>query len=402
MAEPTKQRTSTIFKYDLLRGFGQGIVETGWTGLAILIAIRQFDASPYIKSIIAASMPIGLLLNTFSLSWVARKQLLPTRASALFMVLTAGFFLAASFTQGIHSFTLFIVLAYISAAQLPPLMTHTFTHNYQKKERGQRLAWVIAVNVIAGIFFSWACGHYMDQHGEQSTYIFWGMALASLLIAWAIWKLPSTKLSTEEIGNWLQNIRLAWEDRFFLGLLVAWMFLGFSVLMTIPLRVEYLAQEEYGLALSNEQVVLLVLIIPAVTRVIGTHIWGRLFDKLHVMTFRIILNICALIGIIIFFSTSSLLWLGIATMLFGILNGGGVIIWSLWITKFSPKHLVAKYMSIHTGTTGIRGLIAPFVGYQLLYSGGPDVVKWTSASLMTISILIFIVLRKNARWSEGS
>ena len=179
------------------------------------------------------------------------------------------------------------------------------------------------------------------------------------------------------------------------------MLMGFAVLTTIPLRVEYLVQEKYGLQLSNEMVVLLIMVIPSLTRILGTQLWGRLFDRMDFIKLRIALNVCFILGTLIFFTTKSIWWLGMATMLFGVLEGGGMIIWNLWITKFSRPELVNTYMSMHTGTTGIRGLLAPFVGYQIFIHGDAEATKWTSTVLMIISITIFLSLRKNPRWNNS-
>jgi hypothetical protein len=38
----------------------------------------------------------------------------------------------------------------------------------------------------------------------------------------------------------------------------------------------------------------------------------------------------------------------------------------LWVTKFAPPHLVADYMSVHTFFTGVRGVLAPLLAFQLI------------------------------------
>jgi hypothetical protein len=45
---------------------------------------------------------------------------------------------------------------------------------------------------------------------------------------------------------------------------------------------------------------------------------------------------------------------------------GGDLAWSLWVTKFAPPHRVADYMSVHTFFTGVRGVLAPMLAFQLV------------------------------------
>ncbi len=85
--------------------------------------------------------------------------------------------------------------------------------------------------------------------------------------------------------------------------------------------------------------------------------------------------------------------MGIAAGIFGLAFGGGRIMWQLWVIKISPPHKTADYMSVHSAFTGVRGLLAPFLGYTLLQWAGPVFVGWTAAALVGISTIIFLPTR---------
>jgi MFS family permease len=66
--------------------------------------------------------------------------------------------------------------------------------------------------------------------------------------------------------------------------------------------------------------------------------------------------------------------------------GGGIIAWTLWVTKFAPKEQTTQFMAIHTFATGVRGTIAPLVGYGLAGHFGIHTAVWFSVSLTIVSM----------------
>ncbi|MEM9026633.1 MAG: hypothetical protein AAGB06_06830, partial [Verrucomicrobiota bacterium] len=60
------------FRLDLMRAPFHGFVQEGLVNLALIIAIRHFDGSQLTKSVMAAAIPLGLLLNPLTLSWGAQ------------------------------------------------------------------------------------------------------------------------------------------------------------------------------------------------------------------------------------------------------------------------------------------------------------------------------------------
>jgi hypothetical protein len=69
----------------------------------------------------------------------------------------------------------------------------------------------------------------------------------------------------------------------------------------------------------------------------------------------------------------------------------------LWVTKLAPEGMEAKYMGAHVALTGLRGALAPFLGYWLLGILGYQGVAWFSVALVTVSTLLFISLFNNRR-----
>ena len=199
------------------------------------------------------------------------------------------------------------------------------------------------------------------------------------------------------MGNPWQNFRLIWEDRLFGFLLGSWMLLGLGNLIALPIRVEYLADPAYGVDASNTSIAILMLVVPSTARILSTKMWGHFFDRLHFVTTRNLLNIFFLASIACFFFTTNIYILALAMAFQGMAFGGGRIFWSLWVTKIAPDEKASSYMSIHMALTGLRGTLAPFIGYAILSRSSPSNVGIAGMVLIIVSIVLFESVRGHKR-----
>jgi hypothetical protein len=63
--------------------------------------------------------------------------------------------------------------------------------------------------------------------------------------------------------------------------------------------------------------------------------------------------------------------LAAARLVLGVARGGGSIAWQLGHNHFAPPERAGLYMSVHVTLTGLRGLIAPFLGMWLYVGSAP-------------------------------
>jgi predicted MFS family arabinose efflux permease len=168
------------------------------------------------------------------------------------------------------------------------------------------------------------------------------------------------------------------------------MLLGVGNLMMVPLRVEYLADPTHGLSLSEAEVAVFLTTVPNLARLVGSMIWGRLFDAMNFFTLRAALNVCFMLAILSFFSSSTWVGLTLSAAIFGFSNSGGDVAWNLWVTKFAPADRVPDYMAVHTFFTGVRGLLAPACAYLLLEHYSLMTISWISIGLMGSSVVLLI------------
>ncbi|MDB2682265.1 MFS transporter [Opitutales bacterium] len=375
-------------------------MEAGWSTFALLIAIRHYGAPESYKAFIAAAWPIGFLLTPLTLHCVAKRQFRPSLASASMFALAALLMLGATVVQSLTVFTAFIIASQMATVQQGPLMIQIYAENYPASERGKRMTTPFILTASSMILFSLMGGWLLDRSINSYHLLFVIMVVSAAVCAWATNRIPSTTLSTEHVGNPWQNFSLIWKDKLFGYLLGSWMLLGLGNLITMPIRVEYLANPKFGINADNTSIAFLLVVVPAAARILSTKLWGHLFDKLHFITIRNLLNILFLLGIAGFFFTTNIYLLTFAMILVGLATGGGKIIWSLWVTRIASHEKVSSYMSIHMALTGFRGTLAPFIGYWILSHSAHQGVAYVGMILIAISIALFECVRHHKRFKH--
>lgn len=387
-----EQITRRTYRWDLLRGSSIGVLESCWQVFALVVAIRVFDASSTVKGLIAAAFAIGLILTPFTLGLAVRSGHRTGLLCGLLNGVTALSLGASTLVAGLIGFVTMIALAQIAQAQSVPLQTHIYASNYPNEERGRRFSHTFLLASIIGAAMGIGGGALLDHNIDNWRWLFLLGLIAACIASFAFMRMPSQPLPASKRSSPWDNLSLAWKDKLFGTVLLAWMMMGLGNLMTMPLRAEYLANPIYGINASNEQIGLLMLTLPLAARILAGPLWGILFDRINLIVLRIFLNFSFIASILLFFLSKNFWLMAAAAIFFGIASAGGRIMWSLWVTKIAPPSRVSQYMSVHTLMTGLRGALAPFLGFWLIAETTPQVAAWVGASLSMISILIFIPL----------
>jgi MFS family permease len=226
-------------------------------------------------------------------------------------------------------------------------------------------------------------------------------AIASLGAAYAFYKIPSRPIPRQENGSPLSNFKVIGKDKLFLSMLLLVTLTGVANQMTIPLRVEYLANAKYGINVSNSAIALIITTIPHLSQTLSSVIWGKFFDRLPIIRIRIIVNTFLMIGFAIFFNARTFAWLSMAAACIGVGYGGGEVLWRLWVTKIVERNKLSQYMSVDAAFVGARSVASPFVAYSLLECGiSLPSIGNISAILVLCSIIGFFFIRKHPRFLE--
>lgn len=386
--------TKETQKWDLARSSCHGFLESTWTTFALLIAIRVFDAPESLKPLIPAFFGVGLLSSWFFTSIATTHKLKSVAPIAVFYILGAIAYFFCGISQHLWFYLIGACISMICVSQLSPFMAQVYATNYHPKERGQRVSTVLLTGTVFSALWAWGGGAILDANLNLWWSIFAVSAITALLAALIVMRIPSKHLVPKKGDNVFTNFKLLKEDKLFAVVLLGWWFIGIGNLMTQPIRVEYLANADYGINASNYEIGILLGTIPFVSRLFATKVWGLLFDKLNLITVRILLNLVFMASIGLFFLTKNIAVMTVASILFGFAYGGGGVMWLLWVTKVAPPEKVSRYMSVHATLTGVRATLAPFLGYFLLVHTNPITMSYFAIGSITLSCLIFLPLFK--------
>ncbi len=362
-----RNNTELTYLYERWRAVTAGIIETAGATFLLLIAVKWFKAEAFSKGLVAGGGSIGLLLTPWLVVFVARSGLPAARVAGHLSMLGGLVLLVMAVAPSLPVFVMGSVLSMATAAMAVPLMTQIYQENYPSAIRGRLFSRTIMIRIAAAALFSDLAGRFLSGgrlHLFQWLLVFF--ACAFIFAAFCLYRCPSRPLTVAGGTHLLRAWSCLREDRVFFRTLICWMLMGFANLMMFPMRVEYLANPKYGLALSIAMIALYTGVIPNLARLVLSPVWGWLFDHMNFFMLRVVLNMGFALGILTFFMSTSATGLVLGALVFGISNAGGDVAWNLWVTKFAPPDRVADYMSVHTFFTGVRGMLAPLVAFHLL------------------------------------
>lgn len=386
----TAQRKQITYRHEQWRAVSAGILETAGTTFLLLIAVKHFQAGAIAKGLVASGGSLGLAITPAVVSIVAAIRWSSARAAAALAALAAIAFLVMAIVPLISVFVAGSILALTAVSAMVPLLTQLYHENYPAHERGKLFSATVMIKIAAAAAFSELAGQTFSGGMERFHLLLLIFSGASAWAAFCLWRCPSQPLLSREGTHPFRALRFAQDDRLFRHTLFCWMLMGFANLMMFPMRIEMLANPKYGLALSVAEIAFLVGVIPNTARILMSPFWGWIFDRANFFVLRIVLNLAFAAGILAFFLSTELWGLVAASIIYGIANAGGHIAWSLWVTKFAPENRVADYMSVHTFFTGLRGLIAPIIAFQLATFLPLTILAWASAALILLSCLLLL------------
>ena len=109
-------------------------------------------------------------------------------------------------------------------------------------------------------------------------------------------------------------------------------------------------------------------IIPLLCMTAVIPFWGRLLERMHVISFRSIhawTFVAASTLVLLGTAVNQLVLLYVAAVAIGIGWGGGVLAWNLGHQHFAPPARDAEYMGVHVTLAGIRGFVGPLLAVKI-------------------------------------
>ncbi|MDQ7014002.1 MAG: MFS transporter [Planctomycetota bacterium] len=283
---------------------------------------------------------------------------------------------------GMWGLTTCVLLARFCWAGYITLRSTVWKQNYSRNVRARVTGKTATVQVLTMAVLGLGLGAAMDADTDSFRLLLPIGCVLSLVGVWA-WSrvrlrgraslLLEEERSREAGGapsfNPLRMVRLLTEDRMFAGYMGCMFLLGLGNLMQTPLLVVLLREQfalEYlgGIRITSS--------IPLAMMPLSIPFWAKLLDRVHVIQFRKIHSwffvvSCSITTVAVYTNTAGLLM--VSAVVQGLAFGGGVLAWTLGHLDFAPAARASEYMGVHVTLTGVRGLIAPFLGvgmYELL------------------------------------
>ena len=393
----TSELHRRTYKYDLWRGFFEGVLSSGIQTFALFIAIRYYNAGEGLKSLIAAAPFIGMILSLPLVHYTAGKGLKKSFCSAVPSALASVCLIIAAWIPSLEFYALMITISYICRSAAIPYLTSIYSDNYPHLKRAASFSKPLLLTVAISSLFGLAGSLLLEMNIIYFNWVFTVVGISALAKAWAISSMPSKVIEKTSHNHPFGNFEYVIKDREFGYVLFTWFIMGFANLWVLPLRVDYVASSTYGIEASPLIVALIITIIPETIRFLFIPFWARLFDHMNFIVLRMILNVLFGMGIALFFISKNLLIIGTGSALIGLAFAGGSIAWALWVTKYAPPEKVSAYMSVHVCLTGIRGTIGPMIGYWTAAQVGATMTGWISCGLMILATIMLLPEIKHGR-----
>ena len=382
-SEGLLERTRRI---DLLAGVLAGstiaLIEMGGA-----IAKRGFDASDTEVAVLTSGQSLGLLGSFFVAHLAARGRKIPlvvvpelVRAVAL---LSVGLLRAS---QSLSFVACHATAQTFHSVSIPARVT-IFRLNFPSTVRGRivgrnrqvQLLVVTVVTLILSGLLEWSVGREwltawlgpcpLDAH-RMITSIVPALALLGLVGTAVFGRIEvaepreQERVDSPSLGQTVRSFLAVWkENRAFRRYEIYFMIFGFANIMTLPLvqihAVDVLDADYFDLAFIN---VVLVQGLMALT--MGA--WGKRVDRYPPARLRGLLNLVFSLDLLVLAFAPTIAWAYVGRVFRGVALGGGALVWMLGTLYYAPSRAQAPiYLGIHTVLTGVRWLLAPFVGVWL-------------------------------------
>ncbi|MCH2161170.1 MAG: MFS transporter [Phycisphaerales bacterium] len=211
----------------------------------------------------------------------------------------------------------------------------------------------------------------------------------------------SGKIEEQPSLNPIRMLRVLRDDPAYAKYMICQFVFGVGNLMITP-TLAIILEDEFKT--SYLSAILVTSIIPLIVMPVAIPLWARFLDRVHVISFRAIHSwafVTASGLLLLGVETHSFIMLLIASAVLGTGYAGGMLAWNLGHQHFAPPHRDTQYMSVHVMLTGLRGVIAPYLGVfiytSFAASGHGGLIYAVSMVLNTAGAIGFVLMSRSLK-----
>jgi len=326
------------------------------------------------------------------------------------------------------AFTLIIGMAFIVRVFPRVAEMNMYRVNYPPTCRGAAVGWVKAIAAISGLFIT-LLGYWWISFLPDSYYAVYCLVGAVLFgSAFCYSRIPISRRSiftadSKELPHhaFVNGLKVFLADRRFVLYQFGFALAGFANHMAIVFIAQVLADDVLGQnalaavmpapivalltetwGLEKQTVVTLIVglvcaALPMLLMMTSSLFWGRFLDRTNPMYGRAIFNTfqCVAYACHAYGGLTLQVWpFVVGASLHAIGNGGGTINWLTGSLYFARHENVSLYNAIHVGLTGVRGMIAPAIGFYLYSASGMGLgsgIFWIASTLSLLGGIVVLV-----------
>lgn len=275
------------------------------------------------------------------------------------------------------------------------IMKQIYPENY----RGRSMGYVRVERAISAIFACWIGGILLDHYSYR--YIF---ALSALLGVFSLnyfrkIKIKSYRNSKKVSGKKSifpkEILEVFRKDKRFLFYSIAFFTWGFGNLLAMPLYPIFLVD---NLNLSNTLVGRLSS-LSSFMWIFSYFFWGKLIDKKGPIKSLLLASIISSFIPFLYANAHNIWPIIFASIFSGFNVGGGELSRISYITKISSPREVQTYWGIDFTLMGIRGIIAPMVGINLMKFLGIRIAFIGSFGVILLGFILMMIF--NFYYNQG-
>ena len=275
-----------------------------------------------------------------------------------------------------------LALLFASNSLLVPAQNSIYQRNIDPHRRARVFGITLSLSMLVSILVTFAAGRLLDIREQSFRWILVATGICGFISSALLANVRIQHTIREKIcgqGSWKEALlepitgafRLLKEDKAFAAFERSFSLYGMGFIMMQPIIPIYLVDK---LQLSYTNNFLAKGILSQMGLLLLAPMLGKLHDRTH--PFRFISVFFGLLVVFPLLFVVSSLWQGqslmpvllvfLAYLIFGIAMAGVNISWSMGSIFFAGERDASIYQSLHVTLTGVRGLIAPVLGYAML------------------------------------
>ncbi len=387
-------RVRHTFNYDaasaVLDGFYTGTVFQ----LLLFVGRKTAELSDVQHNLLMSALHMGLLITPLVQAFIPlrrRQFVLATwvlaRCSCLFLLFP--------FFQSGWAFALLSTWIMTSTVLRIPAHASIMRSNYPVGIRNRVLSHVQLLRLYVTVPTNLAVG-FMIEYRESW---YWPLAVLAACISLAgayQYSFIRPRGEPQEPRNkplvpWRDIFHILRTDRQFFWYQAFYILGGIPNLWCLPLYVRLIADVDGGLGARWWEISIMTGLLHPVFMALFIRPWGAFLDRLGnpILQRAVICFVFALHPLSFTFA-DSVPWAYLCYAIYGFITAGASLNWTLGSLAFGTPEQATAYSSIHTMLTGVRGVIAPWIGtFLVLTIGLHSTFVLASAFMILSGILLF-------------